>query len=67
MGTLDMMCMDTIENEGRTSEDISLGGNQGERPRHQEVGQIGEYNAGSVPVWIHPGGNGMKDDGTHTK
>ena len=43
------------------------GGNQVERPRNQEVGQIGEYNAGGVPVWIHTGDNDMDKDITHTK
>ena len=57
----------TIRHEGRKSEDMATGGNQGERFRHREVGQIGEYNAGSVPGRINPGGNGMDDNGTHTE
>ena len=57
----------TISHEGRIPECMAPGGNQGEIPRHQEVGQIGEYNIGSVPVWIHPGGNDMDDDGNYTK
>ena len=46
----------TIGHEGREPEDMATGYNQVERPRHREVGQIGEYNAGSVLGRIHPGG-----------
>ena len=30
----------TIEHEGRTPEYMATGGNQGERPRHREVGKL---------------------------
>ena len=56
----------TIGREGRTPEDMALGGDQGEITIHQEVGQIGEYNAGSVSERIHPGGNDMDGDGPPT-
>ena len=57
----------TIGHEVRTPEDMAPGSDQGERPRHREVGQIGEYNTGSVPGRIHPRSNDMGDDGTHTE
>ena len=45
---------------------MAKGGNQGERPRHWEVGQTGEYNKGIIAGQIHPGGIVMDDDGTNT-
>ena len=46
---------------------MAMGGDQGERPRHWKVGQICEYNVGSVTGRIHPGGNGMDYYGMHTE
>ena len=46
--TTDGTVVRKIGNEGRTSEDMAKGGTQGERPRLWEVGQIREYNEGSV-------------------
>ena len=46
---------------------MDTGGNHGERYINREVGQFGEYNAGSVTGWIHPVGNYIDDDGNHIK
>ena len=45
----------------------ATGVDQGERCRHREVGKISEYNASSALGQIHPRGNGMENDGTHTE